>query len=195
MDIQSHTVFMRSFIRPFSKNGLEKINYLPPNIDDDEEDAQIENDALLIPRSPPTFPALQRENSVETVPKSSSGEKEFFLHRTKRILVRISSVFPFDFFPSTVEIEDNKVTVTHRQFFACSQIFSIDMHDISNIFVETAPFFATLKIITRSFVENNIKIPWLKRSDALHARNIIEGLRIFSQEKIDTSKYELDRKS
>ncbi|HSW88703.1 MAG TPA: hypothetical protein VLG12_06090 [Candidatus Saccharimonadales bacterium] len=141
----------------------------------------------LIPRSPPG----NSPPDLETIGIYSNTNLENLRKKSKRIITSISSVFPFELFPSTIEVEDNKVTVIFRQFFWSSQTQSMDMQDISNTFLETAPFFATLRIITRSFVENSIKIPWLKRGEANHTRNIIEGLRIFSQERIDTSKYEL----
>ncbi|HSW97323.1 MAG TPA: hypothetical protein VLF89_05865 [Candidatus Saccharimonadales bacterium] len=144
----------------------------------------------LVPRSPPgeNPPELEKIGSYS---QEFHTTRESLRKKSKRIITSISSVFPFELFPSTIEVEDNKVTVIFRQFFWCSQTQSMDMQDISNTFIETAPFFATLRIITRSFVENSIKIPWLKRGEATHTRNIIEGLRIFSQERIDTSKYEL----
>lgn len=170
------TIFMRSMLPPVKQYGkaFEKLDFEAPIAQE------------LIPRSPPGYehPELEKIGTYTTT-------RDSFRKKSKRIITRISSVFPFELFPSTIEVEDNKVTVIYRQFFWSSQTQSMDMQDISNTFIETAPFFATLRIITRSFVENNIKIPWLKRGEAIHTRNIIEGLRVFSQERIDTSKYEL----
>lgn len=177
--LPTQTIFMRSMLSPMQQNGMtfQKLQYTNP----------IQQE--IIPRSPPETkpPELERLGSYSEVQPGTNNLRQL----SKRVITRISSVFPFELFPTTIEVEESKVTVIYRQFFWCSQTQSMDMHDISNTFLETAPFFATLRIITRSFIENSIKIPWLKRKEAIQTRNIIEGLRIFSQERIDTSKYEL----
>jgi hypothetical protein len=49
-----------------------------------------------------------------------------------------------------------------------------------------------LVIISKTFEKNEVKIRNLRTSEAIFARRIIEGLRIFGQKHIDTSGYTKD---
>lgn len=110
--------------------------------------------------------------------------------RSNRILMTINSLgFPFDWFPDTINIEEGRITIIKRHFFFSSRVHSVDIKDISNIFINMAPFFAQIVIISKTFEENEIKIKYLRKNEAILARRIIEGLRIFVNRQIDTSTY------
>ena len=110
--------------------------------------------------------------------------------KSNRILVTISTHrFPFDFFPDTINVEEGRVTVITREFFFTSHIHSVDLKDISNIFINMAPFFAQLVIVSKTFTENEIRINGLRKKEAILARRVIEGLRTFETKQIDTSIY------
>lgn len=110
--------------------------------------------------------------------------------KSNRILVTLSShKFPFDFFPDTVNVEEGRVTIITRNFFSTSQVHSVDIKDISNIFINMSPFFAQLVIVSKTFTANEIKIKSLRKDEAINARRIIEGLRTFDSKQIDTSTY------
>ena len=110
--------------------------------------------------------------------------------KSNRILASISTHrFPFDFFPNTINIEEGRVTVIIRSFFLSSQVHSVDIKDISNIFIDMAPFFAQLVIYSKTFEANEVRIRYLWKSQAIYTRRIIEGLRIFEAKHIDTSIY------
>lgn len=109
--------------------------------------------------------------------------------KSNRILVSISShAFPFDFFPDTLNVEEGRITIINRRLFS-SEVHSIDIKDISNIFINTVIFFSQLVIISKTFEENEIKIANLRTKEAIFIRRIIEGLRIFVNKQIDTSGY------
>lgn len=110
--------------------------------------------------------------------------------KSNRILASISSHrFPFDFFPNTINVEEDRITVIKRNFFFSSEIHSVDLQDVSNVFINTAPFFAQLVIVSKTFAENEIKIKYLRKSEAVFVRRIIEGLRTLEDKQIDTSIY------
>ena len=55
--------------------------------------------------------------------------------KSNRILVSISShAFPFDFFPDTINVEEGRITIINRHFLS-SEVHSVDIKDISNIFI------------------------------------------------------------
>lgn len=111
------------------------------------------------------------------------------VEKSNRILASVTSVFPFDFFPNTVNVEEGRITVIVRNFFLSSQVHSVDIKDISNVFIDLAPFFAQLVIVSKTFARNQIKINFLKKDEAIFARRMIEGLRVFESKQIDTSAY------
>lgn len=109
--------------------------------------------------------------------------------KSNRILVSISShAFPFDLFPNSINVEEGRVTIVYRHFLS-SEVHSIDIKNISNIFINTTIFRSQLVIISKTFEENEIKLRNLRTKEAIFVRRIIEGLRIFEEEQIDTSNY------
>jgi hypothetical protein len=108
---------------------------------------------------------------------------------SNRILLSISShAFPFDLFPNTINIEEGRITIINRNFLS-SEINSVDIKNISNIFINTTIFFSQLVIISKTYEENEIKIKNLRTKEAVYARRIIEGLRIFANKQINTCSY------
>lgn len=134
-----------------------------------------------------------REEEAQTVDKQKREDSRTvakLVKKSNRILLSISShSFPFDLFPDTINVEEGRITIITRTFFLSSRVHSIDIKDVSNIFVNVAPFFAQLVIISKTFEENEIKINNLRKEEAIFARIIIEGLRIFANKQIDTSSY------
>ena len=129
--------------------------------------------------------AKEEEKSRETLQEA--------LEKANHKLLEIKNIFPFDLFPDTVSIERNQVNVVHKIFFLSERRHSIAIKDITDVFVETSIFFATLKIIDTGFVENQIKVGFLKRNDAMKARRIIQGLVIADKENIDITKLDDDK--
>lgn len=112
------------------------------------------------------------------------------IRKSNRILATISThKFPFDIFPDTINVEEGRVNVIIRNFFFSSQVYSVDLKNISNILINTAPFFAQLVIVSKTFAENEISINNLWISDAVYVRRLIEGLRVLDSNQIDTSVY------
>lgn len=109
--------------------------------------------------------------------------------KSNRILVSATShAFPFDPFPDTINVEEGRITIINRSLFS-SEVHSVDIKDISNVFINTVVFFSQLVIISKTFEENEIKIANLRIKEAIFVRRIIEGLRIFVSKQIDTSGY------
>lgn len=128
-------------------------------------------------------------NKVVTDKNTVAG----LVKKSNRILVSISShKFPFDLFPDTANIEEGRITIITRYFFFSSQVHSVDIKDISNIFINTSPIYAQLVIVSKTFAENEIRIRNLRKEEAIYARRVVEGLRIFENKQIDTSVYTKD---
>ncbi len=141
--------------------------------------------------------ALQQEGKNEqTINEATKKEEDKqtvsdLIKKSNRCIISISSQFPWTLFPNTIEVEESRVTFIFRQFLA-SQSHSVDIKDISNVLIESSPFFATLEIVSRTFAENNIMIGHLDAKKAARVQMIIEGLRTFAEHNIDTSNYEVN---
>jgi hypothetical protein len=99
------------------------------------------------------------------------------LTRTKRELLTIRSVFPFDLFPDTLRIDENKIEIISRKFFSLEEhIFPILIKNINGVVVTTSPFFATVTFEITGHNTNPEPITMLKKREALLAKRIIMGL-------------------
>ena len=111
------------------------------------------------------------------------------IKKSNRILVSISShAFPIDIFPDTINVEEGRITVINRHLLS-SEIHSVDVKDIANVFINRNFFFAQLVIISKTFEDNEVRIRNLYPNEAVFTRRIIEGLRIFMNKQIETAGY------
>lgn len=115
---------------------------------------------------------------------------EDLLDRSNKILLKVTTIFPFVLFPIDLVIDANKVDVVYRTFFFSEQIHSIFIKDITDVVVENAFWFGTLKIVDIGYTENSINIPWLWKEDAQKARRIIQGLVLAAKEGADLSPFQ-----
>jgi hypothetical protein len=110
--------------------------------------------------------------------------------KSNRCIISISSSYPWNFFRSTIDVEESRVTFIFRQFLS-NQSHSVDIKDISNVFIESSIFSSTLQVVSRTFIQNDIKIGNLNKAKAQKVKRIIEGLRTFEKHNINTSNYEI----
>src|SRR4030043_831622 len=109
--------------------------------------------------------------------------------KSNRILLSISShAFPFDLFPDTINVEEGRITNINRRLLS-SEVHSVDIKDIANIFINRTIFFSQLVIISKTFEDNEVRIRNLRPKEAVFVRRIVEGLRIFENKQIETSGY------
>lgn len=104
-----------------------------------------------------------------------------------RALLTLSTVFPLDLFPDEIIIEDDKINIISREFFATEQIYSIPLEEIGDIFVSTVPYLATLTIIDNRYKETPVKIKYLWQDQAKQARKLVLGLILGKKQQIDFS--------
>lgn len=141
----------------------------------------------------PEEPSRDQQADAQNTSLKKSADKrtvEQLVRKSNRILMTLSSRgFPFDLFPDTINIEEGRITIITRSFFSTSHVHGVDLKDISNIFINTGPFFAQLVVVSKTFTENEMRINNLRKNEAILARRIIEGLRTFENKQIDTSNY------
>ena len=131
--------------------------------------------------------------SLSTLNPDITGQQDeeevaSLIAKSNRILSSISTHrLLFDFFPNIINVEENRVNIIIRDLFFSSHVHSVDIKDISNVFINLTPFFAQLTIVSKTFSQNQVKISGLWKNDAIYSRRIIEGLRQFTTQQIDTS--------
>lgn len=165
------------WLEKLHKQGEEKISRLP-------SETQSER----------TFEEKGQDDYIEhqaTKKEEDSQVVSDLMAKSNRSIISITSLFPLDLFPSTINVEESRVTFIFRQFLA-SQSHSIEIKDIANVFIESSLFLATIQVVSRTFVQNDIKIGNLYKKKAVEVQRIIEGLRTFREYNINTSDYGVD---
>lgn len=149
------------------------------------------NDTDMNEKTPETRGLEQHTQNMMLKVENDRNTLNELMRKSNRSIISISSIFPWNFFPNTIDVEESRVTFIFRQLFA-SQSHSVDIKDISNISIESGIFFSTLQVVSRTYTKNDIKIEYLRKKDALQTRKIIEGLRTLAFNEINTSNYEIE---
>ena len=129
-------------------------------------------------------------SSINQVKKAENDKKVIgdMVFVSNAILMSATSVFPFDFFPTTINVETTRVTIITRQLFS-SQVHSVDIKDISSVFIETSILFASLRLVSKIFSQKELVVDRLWKKEAILLRRIIEGLRMFEKKEINISNF------
>ncbi len=216
MSTDIKTIFSRFSQSTLDSNESKKISYWLRKLFYQKE-AQVEktekerlskkqteiDSAPNTPINQPTIHTLKleqiaEEKGLDEAIKNHARKAETDRHKledmvvsSNRVLTSIKSVFPLDIFPTTIDVEATRLTVCHRQLFS-SQVYAPEIKDIANVLIDENFFFATLTIISRTFIDNEIKINNLWKKEAVFLRRMIEGLRMFEKEGIDTTNFSIE---
>ncbi len=136
---------------------------------------------------PPTQVKPKDINDKKEIKSPSSDEIE--LDRTaqgsRRILFKTRTIFPFDFFPDELIIDENKIDIISGIFFFSKDVFSIPIGNISGVNSSFDLFFGQLRIEAWGLNKNPLPIRFLTKKDAQKARRIISGLILTTKNDID----------
>lgn len=129
-------------------------------------------------------------SSINQVKKAENDKKVIgdMVFVSNAILMSVTSVFPFEFFPTTINVETTRVTIITRQLFS-SQVHSVDIKDISSVFIETSILFASLRLVSKIYSQKELVVDRLWKKEAILLRRIIEGLRMFEKKEINISNF------
>lgn len=97
------------------------------------------------------------------------------------------TVFPFVLFADTIKIDRQKITIVHNDFFWKSQTASTEIKNIMNIEADVGPFFGSITITAKHFLNNTQTIKYLKRRDVATIQRLLQGFMIAQRAKIDTN--------
>lgn len=119
---------------------------------------------------------------------SDSVRFDSLVRGCKRMLLRISAIFPFDLFPDQIIIDECKVSIIFGEFFFSSDSHSINIEMIRDVEVETGPFFAKLQIVPDGYPSKPLIVGYLRKKEAYKARSVIQGLMVAKRNNIDLGK-------
>ena len=130
------------------------------------------------------------EASKETIKIEQINHDRFknLVRASNQVLLKVHNVFPFDLFTDEISIEITQINVIKRTFFAVAHLQTIPIKNVADIFLQTSVFFASIKIIDSSYIENSVQIEYLRKEDACKVRRVIQGLVIANKEGIDLTK-------
>ncbi len=102
-----------------------------------------------------------------------------------RVLLRCKAVFPFDFFPDSITISQNKVTIVYSDFFFMKSVHTVLIENILTVQASVGPIFASLLFEVNGFQQSPPEVTFLAKSDAVKAQEIIMGLVAAKHEGIN----------
>lgn len=116
---------------------------------------------------------------------SESTALETLAQESSETLCSVQSVFPFDFFPTTITVSRTKIDVIDQLFFFSKRINSFLISEIGRIEVTTGLLFSTILFRARTVDKLLVKVSYLNGSDAIKVQNVIQGLLIAKAEKVN----------
>ena len=166
-----------------------KLNYWLVKLFNQEKEKNIKLSEDLRVVQTTTVKARQ-ESATEHIKDIESDRRTIsdMVQNSNDILMSISTIFPFKLFPTTINVEATRVTIITRQLLS-SQVHSVDIKDISSVFIDTSFIFASLTLISKTYAQKEFIIDNLRKKEAILIRRIIEGLRMFAKEDINTTNF------
>jgi hypothetical protein len=107
--------------------------------------------------------------------------------KAQDVLFRADTVFPLTLFPDTITLDREKLTVATRSFFRTAKIVSVPVSSISSAEAEVGPFFGSLHMASKFFVQNIYTVNFLPRADALKIQHLLQGFIIAQEKGIDVT--------
>ncbi len=136
--------------------------------------------------------SFQNQQPGSEEERQEDEKLEQLIKKSRQVLFRASSAFIFDFSPSEIIIDENRIIVITHQLFGAEQVYTVPIKQINEVSTQHDPFFATLKIVDKRSKEpavpREITVKYLRKDEAVQARQIIEGLLFATEQGIDISK-------
>jgi len=105
--------------------------------------------------------------------------------KSHEVLFKTDTVFPCDFFPDTVIVDREKLSIINRFFFRVAKITSVPIKDILSVEADVGPFFGSIHLTSRYFFTNPHSINFLWRKDALELQKLLQGYVIAQEQQIN----------
>ncbi len=122
------------------------------------------------------YPAQIQTGRVESrsLPSTKNHNRELYRVKASRIA---------DFFPDELVIQEKTISVIRREFMV-SYVETIPVRDIGRVVYVDTPVFAGVEVLGKN-TAHDLKIRGLNKSEALKAKEIIEGLLLEDSGVVD----------
>jgi hypothetical protein len=132
------------------------------------------------------------EDESKTESKDNKEEKKLkeIVKESHTTLAKAKAVFPFNFFPDLITIDQHKLSIVYRQFFGIKQTVSVPIENIKNIQADLGPFFGSITVTSDHFINNTQTVNYLTRYDAERIQKLVQGIMVAVKEGVDISKVE-----
>jgi hypothetical protein len=138
----------------------------------------------------------KRDSGGEMPPLPQTDSKDAkklkaVVRESHTILAKAQSVFPFQLFPDTINIDRHKLTIIRRQFFGIEQKVSVPLENVKNIEADLGPFFGSITITSDLFINNTQTVHFLTRNDARKIQKLVQGAVVAQAEGIDLNRIDV----
>lgn len=176
-------IMKRSPVISLSKLNISKYNKRPLNNISDSQLSPTEKRNMPLKQEAITEGI--KEAAKESVKSETQNQQKLdvLLEKTEIVLLRIGNIFPI--LKSEIIIDSAKVTIIHRPFFFTESIHTITIKNLTSIYLQTVPFFATINLKDVNYIQNNFRVRWILKGRAEKARRILIGLMQTAKEGID----------
>lgn len=82
----------------------------------------------------------------------------------KESIFKIVTVWPFNFWPDEIILDDEKLTIIRRGFLT-REVIPIKLPDLLNIEIKEAPIFCTVVVIAKFVTARHEEIPFVTKKD------------------------------
>lgn len=108
------------------------------------------------------------------------------------ILFTADTVWPFTFFPDTITLDREKLTVSERFFFRTARVITVPITSMISADANVGPFFGSVHMTSKYFIDNTHIIKFLWRHDAEEVHRLLQGFIIAQEKGLDVSGVEKD---
>jgi len=112
--------------------------------------------------------------------------------KAQDVLFQADTVFPFTLFPDTVTLDREKLTIANREFFRVAKIITVPVTSMVSAEADVGPFFGSIHMTSKYFIDNTHHLNFLKRSDAIELQRLLQGYIIAQEREVDVSEIDKD---
>ena len=130
---------------------------------------------------------LSADANVSDGPQGVHEKLIDITEKAQDVLFKADTIFPFTLFPGTITLDREKLTVATRTFFKVAKIVSVPVSSISSAEVDVGPFFGSLHMASKFFVQNTYSVNFLTRGDAVRIQHLLQGFIIAQEKGVDVT--------
>lgn len=136
--------------------------------------------------APKVSPYKSGREEIEKEKAKSEVKLKNILQNAPNVLIKIRAIWPFDFFPDSIVVDQNKVDIIYRYFLE-EGTFSVLIKNINSVHIHANVFFASLTFEVQGYETNPQPINFLNIEKAAKTRRIILGLIACDKQGVDIS--------